>query len=117
MNPQPDPSFHGVPLPDRAALDVWTVLARWRGEGRRFVLLTVVESRGFTTQKPGVHMRLAAGGETAGTIGGGAIEHDCVRQAQDLLATGEPSRTVRRQLTTELGMCCGGEMVVHMEVL
>lgn len=104
--------FDGGPGPD-----IWGVLARWRSEGRRFVLLTVVEARGFTPQKPGVHMLLAAGGETAGTIGGGAIEHDCLLQAHDLLASGQQARTVRRQLTTELGMCCGGEMVVHLEVL
>jgi xanthine dehydrogenase accessory factor len=98
--------------------DVWAVLARWREEGRRFVLLTVVESRGFTPQKPGGRMLLGEQGETAGTIGGGAIEHACLAEARELLAaTGEPTRTVRRQLTTELGMCCGGEMVVHLEVL
>ena len=107
-----DVPFVGGPGPD-----VWGVLARWRAAGRRFVLLTVVESRGFTPQKPGVHMLLAADGETAGTIGGGAIEHDCLSQAHDLLASDERARTVRRQLTTELGMCCGGEMVVHLEVL
>jgi xanthine dehydrogenase accessory factor len=105
-------TYEGGPGPD-----VWGVLARWRVEGRRFVLLTVVEARGFTPQKPGVHMLLAAGGETAGTIGGGAIEHDCLSQARELLASGARARTVRRQLTTELGMCCGGEMVVHLEVL
>jgi xanthine dehydrogenase accessory factor len=97
--------------------DVWAVLARWRAEGRRFVLLTVVESRGFTPQKPGGRMLLGEAGETAGTIGGGAIEHDCLREARELLAQGSGTRTVRRQLTTELGMCCGGEMVVHLEVL
>jgi len=105
--------------------DVWAVLARWRAEGRRFVLLTVVESRGFTPQKPGGRMLLGERGETAGTIGGGAIEHDCLREARELLAhrvpeaggRGSGTRTVRRQLTTELGMCCGGEMVVHLEVL
>jgi len=104
-------------LPDPAHVDVWTVLAHWRAAGRRFALLTVFESRGFTPQKPGVHMLVSADGATAGTIGGGAIEHECVRQARLLLESGELSRTVRRQLTTELGMCCGGEMVVHLEVL
>src|SRR5262249_8080608 len=56
-------------------------------------------------------------GETAGTIGGGAIEHACAEEARALLASGEATRIVRKQLTTELGMCCGGEMVVHLEVL
>ena len=107
------PGMGGLP----GSPDVWTVLARWRAQGRRFVLLTVVESRGFTPQKSGVHMLLAADGETAGTIGGGAIEHACLAEARELLASGETARTTRKQLTTELGMCCGGEMVVHMEVL
>ncbi len=100
-----------------AGADIWRVLADWRAAARRFVLLTVVESRGFTPQKAGVHMLLAADGEIAGTIGGGAIEHACLAEARELLASGEVTRTTRKQLTTELGMCCGGEMVVHLEVL
>jgi xanthine dehydrogenase accessory factor len=97
--------------------DLWEVLARWRAEGRRFVLLTVVEARGFTPQKPGGRMLLSEQGELAGTIGGGAIEHECLADARAMLAEGGSTRMVRRQLTTELGMCCGGEMVVHLEVL
>lgn len=102
---------------ERYPEDVWAVLARWRAEGRRFVLLTVVEARGFTPQKPGGRMLLGEQGETAGTIGGGAIEHTCLADARAMLASGDMTRMVRRQLTTELGMCCGGEMVVHLEVL
>ncbi len=98
--------------------DVWSVLARWRDEGRRFVLLTVVESRGFTPQKPGGRMLLGERGEIAGTIGGGAIEHACLSDARAMLAGGQQThKMLRRQLTSELGMCCGGEMVVHLEVL
>jgi xanthine dehydrogenase accessory factor len=98
--------------------DVWTTLARWRDAGRRCVLLTVVESRGFTPRKPGSHLLLAEDGACAGTIGGGAIEHAMLAEARALLAAaGTPVRTVRKGLTTELGMCCGGEMVVHLEVL
>ena len=104
--PQPEPPF-----------DVWGTIARWRAEGRRFALLTVVESRGFTPQKPGRHMLVADSGETAGTIGGGAIELECVTEAKALMRAGGSTRMVKKQLTTELGMCCGGEMVVHAEVL
>ncbi|MEO5989600.1 MAG: xanthine dehydrogenase accessory protein XdhC [Candidatus Eisenbacteria bacterium] len=97
--------------------DVWAALAAWRSEGRRFVLLTVVESRGFTPQKAGAHMLLAADGETVGTIGGGAIEHEALREAATLLASDKVACTVKKHLTQELGMCCGGEMVVYLEVL
>lgn len=102
---------------DGREADVWSALAAWRLEGRRFVLLSVVESRGFTPQKAGAHMLLSEDGETIGTIGGGAIEHEALREARVLLASGEVARTVKKHLTQELGMCCGGEMVVSLEVL
>lgn len=95
--------------------DVWVAHARWRAAGRRFVLLTVIESRGFTPRKPGTHMLLAADGETAGTIGGGAIEHEALREARELLREGGGPRTVKKHLTQDLGMCCGGEMVIFLE--
>lgn len=97
--------------------DVWEVLARWRAEGRRMAMLTVVESRGFTPQKAGTRMLVDGAGATAGTIGGGAIEHEALREARVLLESGEVARTVKKHLTQELGMCCGGEMVVYLEVL
>ena len=107
---------HQIPPPE-PPFDVWGAITRWRAAGRRFALLTVVESRGFTLQKPGVHMLVGECGETAGTIGGGAIEHECVREARALLRGHDRARTVRKQLTTELGMCCGGEMSVFLEAV
>jgi xanthine dehydrogenase accessory factor len=95
---------------------VWEILARWRTEGRRFAMATVIETRGFTPRKPGTRMLLAEDGETAGTIGGGAIEHEVLERARDLLQSGGAT-TLRRHLTQELGMCCGGEMAVFIEAV
>ncbi len=94
---------------------MWSALARWRAAGRRFVMLTVIESRGFTPRKAGTHMLLASGGETAGSIGGGAIEHEALREARAILETGGGAKTVRKHLGHDLGMCCGGEMVIFLE--
>ena len=112
--PVPGP---GSDLPE-PALDppVWEILARWRAQGRRFAMATVIEARGFTPRKPGARMLLAEDGETAGTIGGGAIEHEVLEQARALLRSGGAA-TLRRHLTQELGMCCGGEMAVFIEAL
>ena len=105
------------PGPDpRSDAAVWTVLERWRAERRRFVMATVTESRGFTPRKPGAHMLIAEDGETAGTIGGGAIEREVLDAARELLATGG-SVTLKRHLTQELGMCCGGEMAIFLEAI
>ena len=95
---------------------VWETLACWRAEGRRFAMATVIESRGFTPRKAGARMLLAEDGETAGTIGGGAIEREVLDRARELLVTGGAA-TLRRHLTQELGMCCGGEMAVFIEAV
>lgn len=96
--------------------EVWETLTRWRAAGRRFALASVIESRGFTPRKPGTHMLVAEDGELCGTIGGGAIEQQVLVEARALLQSGGAS-LVRKHLTQELGMCCGGEMAVFLEVL
>ncbi len=96
--------------------DVWQSLAAWRASRRRFVLATVVESRGFTPRKAGAHMLIADDGATVGTIGGGAIENEVLDHARALLRDGG-SEVMKKHLTQELGMCCGGEMTVFLEVV
>jgi xanthine dehydrogenase accessory factor len=95
---------------------VWETLARWRVERRRFVLATVIDTRGFTPRKPGARMLIGADGSNAGTIGGGAIEQLVLEQAARLIASGG-STLLKRHLTQELGMCCGGEMAVFLETI
>lgn len=97
--------------------DVWRALAAWRERRRPFVLATVVASRGFTPRKAGARMLIAVGGETVGTIGGGAIERRVMDEALALLAKGGGTVTLQTHLTQELGMCCGGEMTVFLECL
>jgi len=95
--------------------DLFETVARWRREGRRFVLATVIETRGFTPRGAGAKMAIAAA-EMHGTIGGGAIEAEVLAEARALLERGGTA-TFRRHLTRELGMCCGGEMAIFLEVL
>jgi len=96
--------------------EVWSTLGRWRAGRRRFVLATVTGTRGFTPRKSGAHMLVAEGGEIVGTIGGGAIEFEVIELAGRLLERGG-SAELTRHLTQELGMCCGGEMTVFLEVI
>jgi xanthine dehydrogenase accessory factor len=95
---------------------LWATLARWRAEHRRFALLTVVETRGSTPRKSGAHILLAEDGASVGTLGGGAIEHEALEQARAVLARGGTA-LFQRQLSQDLGMCCGGEMSIFIEAV
>ncbi len=107
----------GMDLPRRIREgEVWEALARWRAERRRFVIATVIGSRGFTPRKAGARMLIGEDGATVGTVGGGAIEHEVQQQAKALFERGGTAM-VERHLTADLGMCCGGEMAVFLEVI
>jgi xanthine dehydrogenase accessory factor len=97
--------------------DVWEMLVRWRGAGRRVALLTVAETRGMTPRKAGARMLYSEDGETCGTVGGGVLEQTALEAAREALAGQETERTLRWQLTQELGMCCGGEMTLRIEIV
>jgi xanthine dehydrogenase accessory factor len=116
----PPPGASGTPgidLPRRTREgEVWEALVRWRAEGRRFLIATVTASRGYTPRKPGARMLVAEDGATLGTIGGGAIEHEVLKAARELFVRGGTA-LVERHLTQDLGMCCGGEMSVFLEVV
>lgn len=98
------------------AHDVWQALHQVRKERVPSVLATVVESTGSAPQDAGARLLLLADGKMAGTVGGGAIEKRILAEAQGLFATEAPAtRLLSINLTTELGMCCGGTMRVFLE--
>lgn len=85
-------------------------------EGRRFALITVIRTAGSTPRKAGAKMLVDEHGTTCGTVGGGTIEHVLLQEAQEALQERCP-RLVRRHLTRDLAMCCGGEMEAFIEPL
>lgn len=83
-------------------------------------LCHVVATKGSTPRKVGASMVVIADGSEfgriEGTIGGGAIEHEVRKRALRVIATAQPqSHTF--SLTTELGMCCGGQMTIYFETI
>jgi xanthine dehydrogenase accessory factor len=83
-------------------------------------LCTVISTRGSTPRKVGARMVVFADGSPEGslegTVGGGAVEHRIRAEALEVIAQSRP-RTVEVALTTELGMCCGGQMTLFIEPL
>lgn len=91
-------------------------LARFAAERRPFVIATVVDVSGSSPQSSGARMAVLDDGHFVGTIGGGAIEHQVLDAARQLLRDPErQTRLMKTHLTHDLGMCCGGSMTVFLE--
>ena len=94
--------------------------ARWREQGERVALATVVATRRSAPRPVGSKLAVSAQGELAGSVSGGCVESDVVLAAQEVLAGGEP-RLVTYGITDEMafgvGLPCGGEIDVFVEEL
>ncbi len=91
-------------------------LVELQKQRERAVLITVVEARGSTPRKPGARMLIFPDGRTEGTVGGGKVEH-VLRDAATRVLKTENAELVHHNLTTELAMCCGGQMTFFVEPL
>jgi xanthine dehydrogenase accessory factor len=84
------------------------------------VLVTVEKTRGSVPREAGAWMAVfsATTGGVIGTIGGGNLEWDAMRQASESLAQPGAAGTVWEQSITlgpSLGQCCGGALVLRFE--
>lgn len=75
-----------------------------------FVRVVVAAVRGSTPREVGAEMAVWAEG-SAGTIGGGALEHEAIRMARARSAPG----AARFALGPALGQCCGGAVTLLFE--
>jgi len=94
--------------------------ARWREEGKRVALASVVATRRSAPRPIGSKLVVSEQGELAGSVSGGCVESDVVVAAQEVLAGGEP-RLVTYGITDDMalgiGLPCGGEIDVFVEEL
>lgn len=107
--PIPTPGDPGVVLSAAAS-----AIAR----GKAGAMATVIERHGSAPGTPGQKLYLAADGTCIGTVGGGAVERAVIEALVTLSKAREPKHDVRTfKLGAELGMCCGGRLVVLLEPL
>ncbi len=96
-------------------MSIYTDLARLEAAKTPFVLATVTDTGGSTPQLAGAQMAVCD--ETfLGTVGGGAFEQRVLEVARALLHhSRRTTDVVDLHLVRDLGMCCGGRMLVFMQ--
>ena len=98
-------------------------MADWTGQAREALrrgpaaLVTILATEGSAPRGPGARMVVTEAG-LAGTIGGGALEHQAMAQARAILALAPGSWRVQDYpLGPLLGQCCGGRVRLMVERL
>jgi xanthine dehydrogenase accessory factor len=95
----------------------WTDHAREALRQGPAALVTILATEGSAPRGPGARM-VVTGKGLAGTIGGGALEHQATAQARAILALAPGSWRVQDYpLGPLLGQCCGGRVRLMVERL
>ena len=85
--------------------------------GRPVTLVTIADAKGSSPREAGVKMLVTENG-SAGTVGGGNLEHEAIRIARQMIEEGIARPALRRfALGPSLGQCCGGNTQLLFEVL
>ncbi len=96
--------------------DIYREIVRIKNAGEEAALATVVGASGSTPREEGAKMLVRSDGSILGTIGGGSIEKQIIKEAAGIIKSGKPKRfSYRLKEGEELGMICGGNCEVFVE--
>jgi xanthine dehydrogenase accessory factor len=91
---------------------------RWREDGEKVVVATVVATRRSAPRPIGASLAISESGRMCGSVSGGCVESDVFENAQEVLETGEPklvSYGISDDVAWSVGLPCGGEIDVFLE--
>lgn len=95
-------------------------IERWRAEGRRVAVATVIQTWGSAPRVAGAKMAMTAEGGIAGSVSGGCVESAVFEAGRQALESGKPRLLhfgVTDDRAWEVGLACGGTIEVFVEPL
>ena len=93
-------------------------LERWRKQGERVAVATVVATRLSAPRPVGSKFAVSESGQICGSVSGGCVEGDVFEHAQEVLETGAPKLLtygISDDDALGVGLPCGGEIDVFVE--
>jgi xanthine/CO dehydrogenase XdhC/CoxF family maturation factor len=91
---------------------------RWREQGEKVVVATVVATRRSAPRPVGTSLAVSESGRMCGSVSGGCVESDVYENAREVMETGKPkllSYGIADEEAWEVGLPCGGEIDVFVE--
>jgi xanthine/CO dehydrogenase XdhC/CoxF family maturation factor len=101
-----------------ASDDILGTAAAWRTADKGVALATVVTTWGSSPRPVGSQLAVDETGAFVGSVSGGCIEGAVVKEALDVITSGEPRLLafgVSNSRAWEVGLACGGRVEVYVE--
>jgi xanthine dehydrogenase accessory factor len=99
--------------------DIYQEIVRIRAEGEEAALVTILSATGSTPREEGAKMLVKADGSIIGSIGGGSMEAQLIKEAIKVIGQGKPKQLHAslnaKDAREEERMLCGGELDVFIE--
>lgn len=95
-------------------------LNEWKNKGISCALATIVHTEGSTPRQAGAKMVVSFHGDIAGSIGGGSVEYECMKLAENVIKDNKPilkEFSLKEEFDDDLhgkGIC-GGTVTVFIE--
>ncbi|MEE8332609.1 MAG: XdhC family protein [Alphaproteobacteria bacterium] len=100
--------------------DVLSEAARWREDGKKVAIATVVSTWGSSPRPTGSQLAVSEDSSFVGSVSGGCIEGAVVTEALEVMNGAKPKVLeygVTNELAWEVGLACGGTIRVMVEAL
>ncbi len=97
-----------------------TSIRKWQSKGHKIVVATIVGGYGSAPRQIGAKMVVNDDMEFSGSVSGGCVEGDVVRNALQVMKEQKNILLrygITRDAAWEVGLACGGEIEVYLELL
>jgi xanthine dehydrogenase accessory factor len=101
-------------------IDVMQDIERWRAEGERIALATVIQTWGSAPRGIGAKMAMTSDARIAGSVSGGCVETAVVEAGMEVIETGKPRLLhfgVSDETAWRVGLACGGKIEIFVKTL
>lgn len=95
-------------------MNLYNEIEELRKSGVDAALCTIIHTKGSTPRKVGAKMLVLTDGTIKGTIGGGNLEKEVMKNALIQLKKNEP-KLFKHDLLHQHNMCCGGTVEIFIE--
>ena len=95
-------------------MNIYNEIEQLRKSGIDAALCTIIHTKGSTPRKVGAKMLVLIDGTIKGTIGGGNLEKEVIKNALIQLKKNEP-KLFKHDLLHQHNMCCGGTVEIFIE--